>query len=126
MLLLLIESNEVHEVMFYDTDMEFQSIYDTAEKVKPLLEEKGIKYTVLKPEMSFEYKMFEKPVVNRDGSGVHLGYSWCGGVCRWGTTDKLKALDCIPLLSKLLNHFQEVILREKCSKRMVNNVRTRR
>lgn len=22
-----------------------------------------------------------------------FGYSWCGGVCRWGTTEKLKSLD---------------------------------
>lgn len=36
--------------------------------------------------------MFEKPVVARDGS-IHYGYSWCGGMCRWGTTDKLRTLN---------------------------------
>ena len=25
--------------------------------------------------------------------GLKYGYSWCGGCCRWGTTDKLAALD---------------------------------
>lgn len=24
---------------------------------------------------------------------MHYGYSWCGGRCRWGTTDKIKILD---------------------------------
>lgn len=36
--------------------------------------------------------MFDKPVKCR-ANGFHYGYSWCGGRCRWGTTDKLKALD---------------------------------
>ena len=31
--------------------------------------------------------MFEKPVKHRNGT-IGYGYSWCGGRCRWGTTDK--------------------------------------
>ena len=34
--------------------------------------------------------MFDKPVNGR--SGFHYGYSWCGGRCRWGTTDKLTVI----------------------------------
>lgn len=92
MLLQLIETGApLDEVVFYDTGMEFQAIYDTRDDVLPLLAEHGIKYTELHPEYSFTWKMFDKPV---DGpNGFHHGYSWCGGRCRWGTTDKLKALD---------------------------------
>lgn len=36
--------------------------------------------------------MFDKPVEGRT-NGFHYEYSWCGGRCRWGTTDKLKVLD---------------------------------
>lgn len=93
MILNLIELGEpLDEVVFFDTGMEFQAIYDTRDKVLPLLKEKGIKYTELKPKEPFVYKMFEKEVHKRDGS-IGYGYSWCGGVCRWLTTDKIKALD---------------------------------
>ena len=34
----------------------------------------------------------EKPVYSKQ-KGNHCGYGWCGGLCRWGTTNKLKALD---------------------------------
>ena len=92
MVLMLIEKNyRLDEVVFYDTGMEFKAIYDIRDKIIPLLESKGIKYTELKPDYEFTYKMFEKPV-NERGGGTHKGYSWCGGVCRWGTTDKLKLL----------------------------------
>lgn len=93
MLLKLIEANyPLDEVVFYDTGMEFQAIYDTRDAVLPLLEQRGIKYTELKPSYDFEWKMFEKPV-NGKKNGFHYGYSWCGGRCRWGTTDKLQAIE---------------------------------
>ena len=72
--------------------MEFQAIYNIRDKIKPLLESKGIKYTELKPKCEFCYKMFDKPVKAKNGT-THYGYSWCGGRCRWGTTEKLVALE---------------------------------
>lgn len=95
MLLLLIERKyPLDEVVFYDTGKEFQAIYDTRDMVLPLLKSLGIKYTELTPEMSFDFKMFDKPVKKRGTDIIHKhGYSWCGGTCRWGTTDKLKALE---------------------------------
>ena len=72
--------------------MEFQAIYNLRDKIKPLLESKGIKYTELKPKCEFCYKMFDKPVKAKNGT-THYGYSWCGGRCRWGTTEKLVALE---------------------------------
>lgn len=80
------------EVVFYDTGMEFDAIYNIRDKVKNLLQEKGIKYTELKPTNSFLYNMLERPVKKRNGT-ISKGYSWCGGRCRWGTTEKLKAIE---------------------------------
>lgn len=88
MLLLILEKNKpLDEVIFYDTGMEFQAIYNIRDTVVRILKEKGIKYTELKPKLPFEYVMFEKPVRHRNGT-ISKGYSWCGGRCRWGTTEK--------------------------------------
>lgn len=93
MLLRLIEENKpLDEVVFYDTGMEFEAIYNIRDKVKILLESKGIKYTELKPKCDFGYKMFDL-VVNKGKPNEHKGYSWCGGRCRWGTGEKLQALE---------------------------------
>ena len=93
MVLRLIEENKpLDEVVFYDTGMEFQAIYNVRDRLLPLLAEKGIKYTELKPDRPFMYDMLEKPVESKQ-KGKHNGYGWCGGVCRWGTTAKQKALD---------------------------------
>lgn len=93
MLLRLIEENKpLDEVVFYDTGMEFECIYNLRNKVLALLEVHNIKYTELKPKETFLYTMFEKPVKKRNGT-IGKGYSWCGGRCRWGTTEKLKAIE---------------------------------
>lgn len=92
MLLKLIEDKKpIDEVVFYDTGMEFKAIYNIRDKILPLLEKNNIKYTELKPKEPFLYTMFEKPVNKRDGS-ISYGYSWCGGRCRWGTTEKNKSI----------------------------------
>ena len=83
MLLKLIELHyQLDEVIFYDTGMEFEAIYNIRDKVKQLLAHYGIKYTELKPKCEFCYKMFEKPVKAKNGT-THYGYSWCGGRCCW-------------------------------------------
>ena len=87
LLLLLNRKDPLDEVIFYDTGMEFKAIYNIRDKVVKLLEEKGIKYTELKPKLPFKYVMFEKPVKHRNGT-YSKGYSWCGGRCRWGTSEK--------------------------------------
>lgn len=94
MVLRLIEEKyPLDEIVFYDTGMEFKAIYKNWEDVKARAEACGIVCTLLKPANEFLFDMLKRKVFNRDGSGYHYGYSWCGGVCRWGTTAKLKALD---------------------------------
>lgn len=91
MVLNLIERGyPLDEVVFFDNGMEFQAVYKTIEELKDILSQNDIKFTVLRPDYDFEWKMFEKPVNGRNG--FHYGYSWCGGRCRWGTTDKLRCL----------------------------------
>lgn len=80
------------EVVRYNNGMDFSCVDNLWERLKLYCEPKGIICTELKPKMSFEYKMFEKKVQEKNG-GTHFGYSWCGGACRWGTTEKQQILD---------------------------------
>lgn len=93
MLLLILEKGlPLHEVVFYDTGMEFQAIYSIRDRILPILEEHGVKYTELHPPRPFLFDMLEKSV-NSKKNGLHYGYSWCGGCARWGTATKTAALD---------------------------------
>lgn len=89
---LIEEKRPLDEIIFYDTGMEFSPIYHNWDKLKKRAESAGIKCTLLNPECPFTYTMIDKPV-NVGKANEHRGYAWCGGVCRWGTTEKLKALD---------------------------------
>ena len=93
MLLLILEKGlPLHEVVFYDTGMEFQAIYSIRDRILPILEEHGVKYTELHPPRPFLFDMLEKPV-NSKKNGLHYGYSWWGGCARGGTATKTAALD---------------------------------
>lgn len=75
------------EVMFCDTYKEFPQMYEHIEKVKKLVENKGIKFTVLKSEKSFDYYMFEHEP--KRGSDRHLGkkgFSFPTSRIRWCTS----------------------------------------
>ena len=93
MLLRLLEENyPLDYVVFYDTGMEFQAIYNNEAKVVKLLEEYGVLYARVTPKDPFYYDMTERPIITRNGSHK-VGRGWCGGPCRWGTFDKKKAID---------------------------------
>ena len=94
MLLMLVERGcPVDEVVFYNTGVEFKALYHTKEKLLPMLDNWGIKFTELHPKNPFLWSMLEKPVCRRGTDIVHkTGYSWCGGTCRWGTSEKLNAI----------------------------------
>lgn len=91
MLLKLIEENRrIDYVVFYNTGMEFDCIYRIRDMVLPILKENGIEYVELSPEEPFIISMLVRKVNSKNG--VHYGYDWCGGRCRWGTTAKMKAI----------------------------------
>ena len=90
MVLKIIEKKKpLDEVIFYDTGVEFQSIYINWKKLCSILDQHGIKHTVLKPDLPFLYEAFERPIKYKNKPGYHYGYSWCGGACRWGTGNKI-------------------------------------
>lgn len=93
MVLLLIEKEyPLDEVIFYDTEMEFQAIYNNKSKLEKVLESRGIRFTALKDLLPFTYRAFEKEVHTRNGI-IKRGYNWCGGCARWGTSGKLSAIN---------------------------------
>lgn len=93
MILYILETGmPLDEVLFYDTGMEFDAIYYNRDRLKKILNLYGVRFTELKPKKSFLYDMLERPVTSKQ-KGFHLGYGWCGGTCRWGTTWKTASLD---------------------------------
>lgn len=70
--------------------MDFQAIHNVVfNQVSPILEENNIKFTVLHPKNSFLYDMFDREV-NGKNRKIYYGYSWCGGLVRWGTREKAR------------------------------------
>lgn len=79
MLLILLEKGApLDEVIFYDTGMEFKAIYETRDRLLPMLQAAGVKYTEPRPQNPFLYDMLERPVFSKK-KGRHAGYGWCGG-----------------------------------------------
>ena len=66
MLLKLLELNyPLDEVVYFDIGVEFDSIRNNAERMKPILAEKCIEFTILTPKEPFIYCMCEKPCTLR-------------------------------------------------------------
>lgn len=85
MLLHMIDLNEqIDEVINVDTGMEFPQMYDHINRIREIVEEKGIKFTILKDEKTFEWYMLEKPIKS-EKYGDHKGYGWPSINCRWCT-----------------------------------------
>lgn len=92
MILKLLELNyPLDEIVYFDIGAEFGAIYRNKEKVKEISRKRDILFTEIKPKQDFFYTMLEKPVNKRNGQ-KQLGYKWCGGLCRWGTTLKINAI----------------------------------
>lgn len=118
MMLKLIEMGKPLDiVIYYDTGVEFKAIYHIKDQIKTYLSQKGIQFVELKPDYDFFWKMFEKPVNGRK-NGFHYGYSWCGGICRWGTADKLNKIN---KYTKKYNAFDYVGIAADESKRIPIN-----
>lgn len=91
LLRLMAENKPLDAVVFYDTGMEFDAIYRVRDRIKPYLELFGIEYVELHPDEPFLFSMLDRLVQERAG-GKHCGYGWCGGTCRWGTSQKTAAI----------------------------------
>ena len=51
--------DHIDEVVYCDTYKEFPSMYEHVNKIKEIVENKGIKFTTLKAPKSFDYWMFK-------------------------------------------------------------------
>ena len=92
MLLRLLEEPllKLNMVIFVNMGAEFKGVLHMRDKLLPTLEERGIVYKEIDVSEEFLYDMYERPVKNRETGEIHrIGYSWCGGPCRWGTGLKL-------------------------------------
>lgn len=86
---LLAKQYPLDEVIYYDNGMDFAAIRSVVfDQIKPLLDERGIPLTVLRPKNEFLYDMLERPIKYKDKEGYHYGFQWCGGPVRWGTRFK--------------------------------------
>ena len=93
MVLLLLEKKyPLDEVIFFDTGMEFQAIYNNRDKLSDILFRNNIKFSVLNDKHSFEYNAFRREVHKKDET-ITYGYDWCGGSRRWGTAGKLSTIN---------------------------------
>lgn len=91
MLLRLIEEgNPIDEVVYFDTGMEFGCIYNVMNKIQDLLRKNQVKFTTLRSK-SFINLMFDHEIHHKNGT-VSRGYKWCGGVCRWYTSEKTRTI----------------------------------
>lgn len=78
-------------VIFANTGMEFDAVYSVRDMYLKKLKAYGIRYVELDISGEFMRRMFEHNINTRDGS-EKIGYGWCGGPCRWGTSLKMEAL----------------------------------
>lgn len=88
MLLRLLELNEqIDEVICCDTYKEFPAMYEHIAKIRKLVEDKGILFTLLQHERTFDYFMFEHEVKRRNPEKYagFKGYSWADSRARWCT-----------------------------------------
>ena len=109
MLLHMIELGEhIDEVVCCDTYKEFPAMYQHINKIKKVVEDNNIKFTMLKSEKSFDYYMFEyMPQRKNEKYKDVKGYSWPWSRNRW-CTSKLK-VDIINRYFKQLRQTYNVI-----------------
>lgn len=85
MVLRMIELGEhIDEVVCCDTYKEFPAMYRHIEKVRKIIDEHGIKFTMLRSEKSFDWYMFERVKTKSKNAG-EVGYGWATPVMRWCT-----------------------------------------
>jgi len=97
MVLRLIEEDwPLDEIVFFDTGWEFPQMNEHIEKFEKYI---GRKITRLHPRESFDYQMWERPVVRRkkkcpmNGKVYRHGHGWPASHKRWCTREKVDVID---------------------------------
>lgn len=97
------------EVLCCDTTMEFPAMERHIEKVKKVVENAGIKFTMLRAEHDFEHYMLHYQPKRRDTNKFKdkRGYSWPGPRSRWCT--RQMKLDVMRRYTRELHREYDVI-----------------
>lgn len=74
----------IDEVINFDTGMEFPAMYEHIALVRKIVEDAGIKFTIIKSDKTFEYYLLEAPY-NSKKHGLLKGYGWTRSKARWCT-----------------------------------------
>lgn len=86
MLLMLLEKNiKIDEIIFCDTGKEFPAMYRHIEKVRNYISRYNKDITILKPDKTFDYYMFDHVKTKGKNKGSR-GYGWANMGIRWCTT----------------------------------------
>ena len=102
MLLRLLElQQQIDEVVCCDTYKEFPQMYEHIERIRKVVEDKGVKFTMLKHKWTFDYWMFEYEPKRRNPEKFFAMYgadakgkSWATSRARWCTGElKIKLMD---------------------------------
>lgn len=91
----------IDEIINIDTGMEFPAMYTHIAQIRKIVEDAGIKFTVIKAEKDFEYYLLKHPYVSRDGT-AHTGYGWTRSRNRWCTA----FLKVIPMRKYCKKYYQ--------------------
>lgn len=103
MLLHMMELNyPIDEVINFDTRLEFPAMYEHIEKVRKVVEDAGIKFTVLRSDKTFEYYAFEHEYTSPKNNKKYKGYGWSRGKARWCTS----LLKVVPSRKYFKEHFE--------------------
>lgn len=78
------ESMAIDEVIFFDTGLEFPLMYDHVNKIKTVVEEHNLKFSIVKPVFSFEYYLLEIERIGKDNI-PRSGWGWPSMRGRWCT-----------------------------------------
>lgn len=85
MVIRMIEKGEdLDEVVFCDTGMEFPVMYDHIARVKDHVEESGVRFVTLKADLSFRDLLLDYPI-HSEKYGDYLGFGWPSIKKRWCT-----------------------------------------
>ena len=94
MVLLLLEKKyPLDEVLFCDTTVEFPAMYRHIDRIRPIIEGHGVKFTTLRGKKSFEEYMLRHVYTSRKGV-TKQGYTWPDMGARWCTRAlKIRPID---------------------------------
>ena len=112
------EGKPLDEVLFIDTTLEYECVYKNQELIKKMCEERGIKYTRLKPEHSVDwYCLFGRRKENNQFKIHWESFTW-----HWGVPIKPHRRWCLHQIKRHTTDSQEGLSELKYTHRLHNYI----